>query len=160
MTDGINTARVGTMYFGPLPDGAVSITQQTQAFFGQSWPTLVYLPYIAAFDLTVRHELGLQDTGDFVDLVGPHEFAHQWWGHRVGWQSYRDQWLGGLRGVHCGARPAVHGRPEEVQRVLGEVTALDRDEAAVRHGSQRRGRSHLRRLAPLHLPKPGPPRRR
>jgi hypothetical protein len=93
MTDGINTARVGTMYFGPLPEGAVSITQQTQAFFGQSWPTLIYLPYIAAFDSTVRHELGLQDTGEFVDLVGPHEFAHQWWGHRVGWQSYRDQWL-------------------------------------------------------------------
>ena len=93
MADGINTARVGTKYFGPLPDGAVSITQQTQAFFGQSWPSLVYLPYIAAFDSTVRHELGLQDTGDFVDLVGPHEFAHQWWGHRVGWESYRDQWL-------------------------------------------------------------------
>ena len=93
MADGINTARVGTKYFGPLPDGAVSITQQTQAFFGQSWPSLVYLPYIAAFDSTVRHELGLQDAGDFVDLVGPHEFAHQWWGHRVGWESYRDQWL-------------------------------------------------------------------
>jgi tetratricopeptide (TPR) repeat protein len=22
-----------------------------------------------------------------------HEIAHQWWGHRVGWRSYRDQWL-------------------------------------------------------------------
>src|SRR5258707_809899 len=30
---------------------------------------------------------------DFVDLVGPHEFAHQWWGHQVGWASYHDQWL-------------------------------------------------------------------
>ncbi|HEY7112359.1 MAG TPA: M1 family aminopeptidase [Thermoanaerobaculia bacterium] len=93
IADGINTARVGTMYYGPLPDHVVSITQQTQAFFGQSWPTLVYLPYIAAFDATIRHELGLQNTADFVDLVGPHEFAHQWWGHRVGWASYRDQWL-------------------------------------------------------------------
>jgi hypothetical protein len=93
MADGINTARVGTIYFGKLPDSAISITQQTQAFFGQSWPTLVYLPYIAAFDSTVRHELGLQSAADFVELVGPHEFAHQWWGHRVGWQSYRDQWL-------------------------------------------------------------------
>ena len=93
MADGINTARVGSLYFGALPAGPVSITQQTQAFFGQSWPTLIYLPYIAAFDSTVRHELGLQDAADFVDLVGPHEFAHQWWGHRVGWESYRDQWL-------------------------------------------------------------------
>lgn len=93
IADGINTARVGTMYYGQLPDRVVSITQQTQAFFGQSWPTLVYLPYIAAFDATIRHELGLQNASDFVDLVGPHEFAHQWWGHRVGWASYRDQWL-------------------------------------------------------------------
>jgi hypothetical protein len=22
-----------------------------------------------------------------------HEIAHQWWGNKVGWQSYRDQWL-------------------------------------------------------------------
>jgi aminopeptidase N len=22
-----------------------------------------------------------------------HEVAHQWWGHQVGWSSYRDQWL-------------------------------------------------------------------
>jgi len=22
-----------------------------------------------------------------------HEIAHQWWGHEVGWQTYRDQWL-------------------------------------------------------------------
>jgi aminopeptidase N len=28
-----------------------------------------------------------------VDRVGSHEFAHQWWGHLVGWASYRDQWL-------------------------------------------------------------------
>lgn len=47
MADGINTARVGSVYFGPLPERRVSITQQTQAFFGQSWPSLIYLPYIA-----------------------------------------------------------------------------------------------------------------
>jgi hypothetical protein len=93
MADAINTARIGNLYFGPLPDGHVAITQQTQFFFGQSWPSLIYLPYIAAFDVTTRRELGLKDIDDFVEEVGPHEFAHQWWGHLVGWQSYRDQWL-------------------------------------------------------------------
>src|SRR5262249_16591085 len=34
-----------------------------------------------------------ESTSDFVEQVGPHEFAHQWWGHLVGWASYRDQWL-------------------------------------------------------------------
>ena len=95
MADGLNAARVGTAYFGPLEEKHVSITQQAQWFFGQSWPSLVFLPYLAVLDGTQRRELGLggSDTTDFVDLVGPHELAHQWWGHLVGWSSYRDTWL-------------------------------------------------------------------
>jgi aminopeptidase N len=27
------------------------------------------------------------------ELFRAHETAHQWWGHEVGWESYRDQWL-------------------------------------------------------------------
>jgi aminopeptidase N len=46
------------------------------------------------YDVTIRHQLGL----DFRDfgywrVVAPHEVAHQWWGHTVGFQSYRDQWM-------------------------------------------------------------------
>jgi len=29
----------------------------------------------------------------FVQEVTPHEVAHQWWGHTVGWASYHDLWL-------------------------------------------------------------------
>src|SRR5262249_23253939 len=29
----------------------------------------------------------------FILEVTPHEVAHQWWGHLVGWSSYHDQWL-------------------------------------------------------------------
>ncbi len=93
MADGINTARVGSVYFGSLPFGHVAITQQSQFFFGQSWPSLIFLPYISFLDSYNRFRIGLQSTQGFVDIVGPHEFAHQWWGHLVGWNSYRDQWL-------------------------------------------------------------------
>ena len=93
MADGINTARVGSAYFGALPFGHVSITQQSDFFFGQSWPSLVFLPYISFLDSYNRFRIGLLGTQGFVDIVGPHEFAHQWWGHLVGWNSYRDQWL-------------------------------------------------------------------
>ena len=93
MADGLNAARVGAAYFGPLEEKHVAITQQADWFFGQSWPSLVFLPYLAVLDSTQRHELGLGGTTDFVDLVGPHELAHQWWGHQVGWNSYRDTWL-------------------------------------------------------------------
>lgn len=27
------------------------------------------------------------------ELFRAHEVAHMWWGHKVGWKSYRDQWL-------------------------------------------------------------------
>lgn len=27
------------------------------------------------------------------ELFRAHEVAHAWWGHKVGWKSYRDQWL-------------------------------------------------------------------
>jgi hypothetical protein len=92
--DAANTARVGNIYFGPLPDKEVAITQQSAWFFGQSWPGLVYLPYLAFTSGTTRNLLGFGlDMKDFVDVVGPHEMSHQWWGHQVGWASYRDQWL-------------------------------------------------------------------
>ncbi len=29
----------------------------------------------------------------WLQSVVPHEVAHQWWGHTVGWNSYRDQWM-------------------------------------------------------------------
>jgi hypothetical protein len=93
LVDGINTARVGNVYFGKLPIARVAITQQSQWSFGQSWPGLIYLPYLAFLDSGVRHELGLERAKDFVEAVGPHELAHQWWGHLVGWNNYRDQWL-------------------------------------------------------------------
>lgn len=28
-----------------------------------------------------------------VPFFRAHEMAHQWWGHQVGWKTYRDQWL-------------------------------------------------------------------
>jgi len=93
LADGTNTARVCSLYFGKLPSDHVSITEQTQWTFGQSWPSLVFLPYLAFLDGTMRHELGLRNTSSFVEQVGLHEMAHQWWGHLVGWGSYRDVWL-------------------------------------------------------------------
>ena len=85
-----------TYYFGRSPYENISITEQPDFAFGQSWPTLVYLPISAYMDSTQRWMLfGHIDnkfTG-FVQEVTPHEVAHQWWGHAVSWASYHDQWL-------------------------------------------------------------------
>ncbi len=85
-----------TYYFGKSTYDNINITEQPNFNFGQSWPNLVYLPFSAYMDSTQRWLLfGRIDnkfTG-FVQEVTPHEVAHQWWGHTVGWASYHDQWL-------------------------------------------------------------------
>jgi hypothetical protein len=93
MADALNSARLFATWFGPLPQKHVAVTQQSQAFFGQSWPTLIFMPYISFLDGTQRQRLGLAGAKDFVDNVGYHEFAHQWWAHLVGAATYHDQWL-------------------------------------------------------------------
>ena len=81
-------------FFGPLPFKRLAMTQQTACTYGQSWPELVWLPICSFYDVTVRHQLGL-DLGDrgYWKVVAPHEVAHQWWGQTVGFNSYRDQWM-------------------------------------------------------------------
>ena len=84
------------LFFGPLPFKTISVTEQPIAGGGQSWPTLIFLPYDAFLDSTTRHGLGMQTTAEeieFYNLVAVHEMAHQWWGHLVGWKTYHDQWL-------------------------------------------------------------------
>jgi Peptidase family M1 domain len=94
LADGEISVELYTDFFGPIPFKRLAMTQQTACNFGQSWPSLVWLPLCAFFDTTVRHELGL-DFGDrgYWKTVAPHEVAHQWWGHEVGFNSYRDQWM-------------------------------------------------------------------
>ncbi len=93
LVDGLNSSRVFTTYFGPLPERQVAITQQAQWSFGQSWPSLIFMPYLSFLDGTQRQRLGLAAAGSWVEEVGYHEFAHQWWGHLVGFRTIRDQWL-------------------------------------------------------------------
>jgi hypothetical protein len=88
--------QVCTTFFGKAPYDNVYITEQPNFNFGQSWPGLVYLPISAYIDSTQRWMLfGHIDTkfNGFVQEVTPHEVAHQWFGHGVGWASYHDQWL-------------------------------------------------------------------
>jgi hypothetical protein len=96
LAEASNALRLYTAYFGPLPFKSISVTQQPAENFGQSWPTLIFMPSTSFLDETARHQLGLdqnQRSRQFFSEVGSHEISHQWWGHLVSWSDYHDQWL-------------------------------------------------------------------
>jgi hypothetical protein len=94
LDDAQNATRIFRAYFGDVGYRRLAITQQSEWTFGQSWPTLVFLPYWSFIHGGMRQQLGLQSVrqADADGLVF-HEISHQWWGHEIGWASYRDQWI-------------------------------------------------------------------
>jgi hypothetical protein len=89
-----NTIRLFSSYYGPYPYKHLSVTSLPISYsYGQGWPGLIYLWSGSFLDATQRHEIGLPDGVQLTDFFRAHESSHQWWGHRVGWKSYHDQWL-------------------------------------------------------------------
>jgi hypothetical protein len=87
-----NTLRLFQSYFGPYPYKTLSVTSISGSY-GQGWPGLLYLGWFTFLDPTQRHEIGFKNQTQVSDFFRAHESSHQWWGHRVGWKSYHDQWL-------------------------------------------------------------------
>jgi hypothetical protein len=95
LADTQNAARIYNGFFGKLPYKRIAMTQQPAGNFGQAWPTLIYMPYVAFLTPSQRTILFGQRNANsgFWTEVGAHEFAHQWWGHLIGWNGYHEQWM-------------------------------------------------------------------
>jgi aminopeptidase N len=91
-TEVANCLRVFQDYFGPYPYTHLAVTDIPYSY-GQGWPGLIYLSLLSFLDSTQRNALGVGDQTRLTDFFRAHETSHQWWGHRVGWKSYHDQWL-------------------------------------------------------------------
>ncbi len=79
---------------GPYPFDRLAISQFPVAF-SQGWPSLVYVSTLSFFTPEQRARLGLDVRNNLIatEFVRAHEIAHQWFGNKVGWRSYRDQWM-------------------------------------------------------------------
>jgi hypothetical protein len=93
LSEGTVAAQIYETYFGKLPFDHLALSQQPACNYGQSWPMLVYLPICGFWDSTIQHQMGLRPDDPYWKTVTAHEVAHQWWGHTVGFKSYRDQWM-------------------------------------------------------------------
>jgi hypothetical protein len=91
-TEIANMLRVDQIFFGPYPYKRLAVTNIPYSY-GQGWPMLLYLSALSFLDSTQRHFLGIPDNIRLTDFFRAHETSHQWWGHRVSWKSYHDQWL-------------------------------------------------------------------
>jgi hypothetical protein len=93
-TEIANAVRVYSAWYGPFPYKHLSVTSLPISYsYGQGWPGLIYLWSASFLDSTQRNAIGLRDQTGLTDFFRGHETSHQWWGHRVGWKSYHDQWL-------------------------------------------------------------------
>lgn len=92
------TARTLGFYeelFGPYPYAELDLAESyTNMGFWQAPAGLVEL---SSSEYLARETMEKDLRRDFYPNVSvatlAHEIGHQWWGHVVGWKSYRDQWI-------------------------------------------------------------------
>ncbi len=124
LTEAQNAVRIYSTWFGKPTYSRLALTQQPDFDFGQSWPTLVYLPMSAYLDSTQRWMLVGIDKGlsEFVEEVTPHEVAHQWWGHTVSDATYHDAWLSeSFAEFSAGIYLQVTQKPDRVNRFWADA---------------------------------------
>ncbi|HXE76496.1 MAG TPA: M1 family aminopeptidase [Candidatus Xenobia bacterium] len=96
LTEVANSLQVFEQYFGPYPYSKLAVSNIPWGY-GQGWPGLLYVSSVTFLDSTQRFTLfgrvSSEDQTRMTDFFRAHETSHQWWGHVVGWKSYRDQWL-------------------------------------------------------------------
>lgn len=90
-----NSIRLFENYFGSYPYSRLAVSTIPYSY-GQGWPSLIYLSALSFMDATQRHQFfggGQRMERQITDFFRAHETSHQWWGHKVAWKSYHDQWL-------------------------------------------------------------------
>ena len=87
-----NSIKTFEKYFGPYPYKQLAVTN-ISANYGQGWPGLIYLSIFTFLDPNQKQQLGLANTPRTTEFFRAHETSHQWWGHKVSWKSYHDQWM-------------------------------------------------------------------
>jgi hypothetical protein len=104
-----NSLNYFSQMFGPYPFSYMYVTLIPYAH-GQGFPGLLHLA-ASTFSSSVE---------GVTEAFRGHEVAHQWWGHIVGWKSYRDQWLSEGFAEYSGALYAAFYHQDD--EILDDMT--------------------------------------
>jgi peptidase M1-like protein len=79
---------------GPYPFGSLSLTENPSTE-SQGWPGLIFLSSYAYLqpDQLRAMNLTAPEAIIYSEVMMPHELTHQWYGDKVSWASYHEQWL-------------------------------------------------------------------
>jgi hypothetical protein len=108
-----------TQMLGPYPYSSLSLTENPSVE-SQGWPGLIFLSSYAYLQPEQLRSMNLSepDTIIYSEVMMPHELSHQWYGDKVSWASYHEQWL--LEGLanYCSLMLLERTRPADVQLTL------------------------------------------
>jgi hypothetical protein len=105
--------------FGPFPFSSLALTQRPGTD-SQGWPGIIFLSsyvYLTAEQRKSAH-VGAADNVLYGEVMMPHEVAHQWFGDRVSWASYHEQWLLEAIANYSALMLLERRRPADVELML------------------------------------------
>jgi len=104
---------------GPFPFSSLSLTQRPGSD-SQGWPGIIFLSsyvYLTPEERAAA-QVPLADSVLYGEVMMPHEVAHQWFGDRVSWASYHEQWLMEAFANYAALMLLEPRRPADVQIML------------------------------------------
>ena len=101
---------------GPYPYSSLSLTENPSVE-SQGWPGLIFLSSYAYLQPTQLRALNLSEADSIIysEVMMPHELTHQWYGDKVSWASYHEQWLLEALANYCALLLLERSRPADVQ---------------------------------------------
>ena len=110
---------------GAYPFSTLSLAENPSTD-SQGWPGLVFLSSYVYLSPEQRAALKLPPADQVIygDVMMPHELAHQWFGDRVSWASYHEQWLMEGLANYCSLMLLERTRPADVQLTLAGLSQL------------------------------------
>ena len=104
---------------GPYAYSTLSLTENPSVE-SQGWPTLIFLSSYAYLQPAQLRAMNLSEPDAIIysEVMMPHELAHQWYGDKVSWASYHEQWLLEALANYCSLLLLERARPADVQLTL------------------------------------------